>query len=50
MAPCDYHELYPSIDFESIPRYLNKFDIKWKRDFPEFNNDPCSDISHDVKL
>jgi hypothetical protein len=36
MASFPFHEVFPSIDFESIPGYPNKFKGKWSENFPTF--------------
>jgi hypothetical protein len=38
MEPWDFHERYPSIDFENIPGYPNEFDVdaRWLEDYPKF--------------
>jgi hypothetical protein len=36
MEPLDYHERYPSIDFENILGYPNEFDVRWLEDYPKF--------------
>jgi hypothetical protein len=32
----DFHEWFPCIDFESIPRYQNEFKEGWLEKFPKF--------------
>jgi hypothetical protein len=50
MAPWDFHKTYPSIDFENIPGYPNKFNVKWSKNYPKYEGDQSLVITHVVKF
>ena len=40
MAPWKFHELYPPIDVEKIPKYSHKLPLKWwEKKIPKFDGD-----------
>jgi hypothetical protein len=47
MAPWKFHELYPPIDVEKIPKYSHKLPLKWwEKKIPKFDGDALFATQH----
>jgi hypothetical protein len=42
--------MYPSIDFENLPRYPNKVNVKWSENYPKYKGDRSLVVTHVVKF